>query len=183
MVKYIEATNVFRVLDCSKEQYLIFIANNTLALNVNNQTGIKISVNNIPIEVATVFFNEALSFVPCFKYLESEDVILFNSAQLKFHVDSGGQYCTDYYGMRHELIEYITSEEIFQDLNDETDFKISKLSELLTESKTVFYHPNYLLQVTDRSQLINLLDLSLKVRSMRIVSYTLLMMMYTVLFV
>jgi len=54
---------------------------------------------------------------------------------------------SDYYGMRHELIEYISSEEIVQDLNDETSFKLHKLSELLTESKTVFYFPDYLLQV------------------------------------
>lgn len=50
--------------------------------------------------------------------------------------------------MRHELIDYINSEEIIQDLNDETGFKIFKLSELLTESKTVFYFPDYLLQVS-----------------------------------
>ncbi len=57
----------------------------------------------------------------------------------------------DYYGMRHELIEYINSEEIVQDLNDETCFKLFKLSELLTESKTVFYFPDYLLQVNQKS--------------------------------
>ena len=49
--------------------------------------------------------------------------------------------------MRHELIEYINSEEIVQDLNDETCFKLFKLSELLSESKTGFYFPDYLLQV------------------------------------
>ena len=53
--------------------------------------------------------------------------------------------------MRHELIEYISSEEIIQDLNDETCFKLFKLSELLTESKTVFYFPDYLLQVNLQS--------------------------------
>ena len=52
--------------------------------------------------------------------------------------------------MRHELIEYISTEEIVQDLNDETGFKLFKLSDLLTESKTVFYFPDYLLQVNLR---------------------------------
>lgn len=94
MVKYIEATNVFRIIDDFKEQYLIFIANNTLALDVVDGTSMKIRVNNIPVEVATVFFNNAISFVPCFQYTDSEDVVLFASNNLKFHVDSAGQYCT-----------------------------------------------------------------------------------------
>ena len=94
MVKYIEATNVFRILDDSKEQYLIFIANNTLALDVVDHTRMKICVNSIPVEVATVFFNDAISFVPCFQYTDSEDVVLFTSRNFKFHVDSAGQYCT-----------------------------------------------------------------------------------------
>lgn len=94
MVKYIEATNVFRIIDDFKEQYLIFIANNTLALDVVDRTGMKICVNSIPVEVATVFFNDAISFVPCFQYTDSEDVVLFASGNFKFHVDSAGQYCT-----------------------------------------------------------------------------------------
>uniref|UniRef100_A0A7S4AAQ7 Uncharacterized protein n=1 Tax=Pseudo-nitzschia australis TaxID=44445 RepID=A0A7S4AAQ7_9STRA len=175
MVKYIEATNVFRILNDSKEQYLIFIANNTLAVDVVDRTGMEIRVNSIPVEVATVFFNDAISFVPCFRYTDSEDVILFTSRNFKFHVDSAGQYCTDYYGMRHELIEYISSEEIVQDLNDETGFKLFKLSELLTESKTVFYFPDYLLQIPNRSQLINLLDLALKLRN---ISFFILLLIY-----
>ena len=97
MVKYIEATNVFRILNDSKEQYLIFIANNTLAVDVVDRTGMEICVNSIPVEVATVFFNDAISFVPCFRYTDSEDVILFTSRNFKFHVDSAGQYCTGKY--------------------------------------------------------------------------------------
>ena len=31
-------------------------------------SGLKISVNKIPLEIAAVFFNEAVSFVPCFRY-------------------------------------------------------------------------------------------------------------------
>lgn len=94
MVKYIEATNVFRIIDDSKDQYLIFIANNTLAVNVVDDTKMKICVNSIPVEVATVFFSDALSFVPCFQYTDSEDVVLFATPNFKFHVDSAGQYCT-----------------------------------------------------------------------------------------
>jgi len=175
MVKYIEITNVFRILDDTKEQYLIFIASNTLLLDAVGQSGMNICVNSIPVEVATVFFHDALSFIPCFQYKDSEDVILFASPQLKFHVDSSGQYCTDYYGMRHELIEYISSEDIVQDLNDEYEFKLFKLSELLTESKTVFYSPDYLLQVPNRDQLINLLDLALKLRN---ISFFILVLIY-----
>lgn len=93
MVKYIEATNVFKIIHDSKEQYLIFIANNTLAVDVVEKTRMKICVNSIPVEVATVFFNDAISFVPCFQYTDSEDVVLFTSRNFKFHVDSGGQYC------------------------------------------------------------------------------------------
>ncbi len=50
--------------------------------------------------------------------------------------------------MKHELIECITSDEIFVDLNDEPDFRRSKLSELITESKVVVYFPDYMLLVS-----------------------------------
>lgn len=116
MVKYIEATNVFRIIDDLKEQYLIFIANNTLAVDVIDHTKMKIRVNSIPVEVATVFFSDALSFVPCFQYTDSEDVFLFASPNFKFHVDSGGQYCTGKFGywslavnQRRDVFKALTS--------------------------------------------------------------------------
>jgi hypothetical protein len=102
------------------------------------------------VEVATVYLNGALSFVPCFKYVDSEDVIFFTSRQLHYLVDKGGQFNENYYGMKHELIECITSEQVYVDLNDEHVFKAFKLSELLTESKTVLHAPDYLLQVRAR---------------------------------
>ena len=37
---------------------------------------------------------------------------------------------------------------------------------MLTESKTVIYFPDYLLQVSSRQQLINLLDLAIYVRNL-----------------
>jgi hypothetical protein len=67
--------------------------------------------------------------------------------------------------MKHELIECIRSDEVVIDLNDEHIFQSSKLSELLTESKTVIYYPDYLLQVPNRQQLINLLDFAVHVRN------------------
>merc|ERR1719253_2257842 len=122
-------------------------------------------VNNIPVEIATIFFNEAISFVPCFKYTDSEDVILFTSRNFHFHVDNGGQFDVNYYGMRHELIELLVSIETYVDLNDNHQFKEYKLSELLTESKTVFFFPDYLMQVTNRQELINLMDLAIHLRN------------------
>jgi hypothetical protein len=71
---------------------------------------------------------------------------------------------TDYYGMKHELMESILSQEVYVDLNDEHIFKQYKLNELLSESKTVLYYPDYLLQVPSRQQLINLLDMAIYVR-------------------
>lgn len=82
---------------------------------------------------------------------------------------------TDYYGMKHNLIECISSEEIYVDLNDEHVFKSFKLRELLTESKTVIYFPDYLLQVTDRQHLINLLDVAVKIRN---ISFFILVLFY-----
>ena len=90
---------------------------------------------------------------------------MFTSRNIHYHVDSGGQFCTDYYGMKHELIDCITSEEVIVDLNDDHVFKEFKLGKLLTESKTVVHAPDYLLQVPSRQQLINLLDLSIYVRN------------------
>ena len=98
-----------------------------------------IRINRIPVEIATTFFNAAISFVPCFKYADSEDAILFTSRHIHYLVDKAGQFNENYYGMKHELIECITSEQGFVDLNDEHVFKAFKLSELLTESKTVLY--------------------------------------------
>jgi hypothetical protein len=174
MVKYIEIGNALRVVG-SKEQYLVFIADNVLNIEVPDNGSMTIRINKIAVEIATIFFNEAISFVPCFKYAESEDVVLFTSPNIHYLVDKGGQFCTDYYGMKHEVIECIKSEEGFVDLNDEHVFKSFKLSELLTESKTVIYFPDYLLQVTNRQQLISLLDLAVRIRN---VSFFILALIY-----
>ena len=104
--------------------------------------------------------------MPCFKYADSEDVILFTSPNIHYLVDQGGQFNSNYYGMKHELMECINSEETFIDVNDEHVFKSFKLSDLLTESKTVVYFPDYLLQIQSRQQLINLLDLSIYIRNL-----------------
>ena len=77
--------------------------------------------------------------------------------------------------MKHELIELITSEQILVDLNDEHVFKTCRLSELRTESKTVVFFPDYLLQVQSQQQLINLLDLAIYVRN---VSFFILVLVY-----
>ena len=113
--------------------------------------------------------------MPCFKYADSEDVILFTSRNIHYLVDKAGQFNENYYGMKHELIECITSEQLFVDLNDDHVFKSYKLSELLTESKTVIYGPDYLLQVHSRQQLINLLDLSVYLRN---ISFFILVLFY-----
>eukprot|EP00746_Dinoflagellata_sp_MGD_P124033 gnl/MRDRNA2_/MRDRNA2_58642_c0_seq1.p1 gnl/MRDRNA2_/MRDRNA2_58642_c0~~gnl/MRDRNA2_/MRDRNA2_58642_c0_seq1.p1 ORF type:complete len:1612 (+),score=292.79 gnl/MRDRNA2_/MRDRNA2_58642_c0_seq1:504-4838(+) len=174
MVKRIEIANVFRAAD-SEKRYLFFIADNALLVDVSDGNGVNIRINKIAVEVATIFFNKAISFVPCFKYADSEDVILFASRNIHYLVDQGGQFATDYYGMKHELIECINSDEVFVDLNDEHVFKKFKLSELLTESKTVVYAPDFLLQVPSRQQLINLLDLAVYVRN---VSFFILVLFY-----
>ena len=95
MVKYIEIKNSFRALG-SEEKYLVFIADNTLLLEVSEHGEVTIRINKIAIEVATIFFNVAISFVPCFKYADSEDIILFASPNIHYLVDQGGQFCTDY---------------------------------------------------------------------------------------
>lgn len=89
MVKYIEISNVFQVIGAN-EKYLIFIADNVLL--VENSDGTSISINKIRVEVATVFFNEAISFIPCFKYAESEDVVIFTSPNIHYNVSQAGQF-------------------------------------------------------------------------------------------
>lgn len=174
MIKYIEISNAFRVLG-PDERYLVFMADNVLLVDASGADGMMIRINKIPVEVATVFFNKAISFIPCFKYAESEDIVLFCSRNIHYMVDKGGQFHSDYYGMKHELIESIKSEEVFVDLNDEHVFKSFKLSELRTESKTVIHFPDYLLQVSDRQQLINLLDLAIHIRN---ISFFVLVLFY-----
>lgn len=174
MVKYIEISNAFHVLG-SDERYLVFIADNVLLIEAPGNSEMTILINKIAVDVATIFLNETISFVPCFKYADSEDVVLFASRNIHYMIDQGGQFCTDYYGMKHELVECIRSEEIITDLNDEHVFKSYALSELLTESKTVLYGPHFLLQVSNRQQLINLLDYALYVRN---VSFFILVLFY-----
>jgi hypothetical protein len=174
MVKYIEIKNVLKI-EGWDEQYLVFVADNVLLLDVSKGDGMSITVNQIAVEVAAMFFNVAISFVPCFKYAESNDVVFFTSQNFHYLVDNGGQFHSEYYGMKHELIQCINSEEVYVDLNDEHVFKSFKLSELLTESKVVVYAPDYLLQVTDRIQLINLLDLAIHLRN---VSFFILVLFY-----
>ena len=174
MVKYVEIRNVFKAID-SDQHYLLFIADNALLLEVESGGGVTIRISKIAVEVATIFFNKAISFLTCFKYADSEDVILFASRNIKYMVDSGGQFDSNYYGMKHELIECIKSEELFLDLDDQHVFKEFKLSELITDSKTVVYFPDFLLQVPSRQELINLLDLAIHVRN---VSFFILVLFY-----
>ena len=179
MVKYIEVSNVFRaaahIAGGQQELYLFCMADNALFVEVTPDGGTTIRINKIVVEVATIFFNEALSFVPCFKYADGEDVILFTSPNLNYAVDTGGQFHHDYYGMKHELMECILSEEALVDANDAHVFKKMKLSELVTESKVVFHFPDYLLTVTSRQQLVNLLDFAIAVRN---VSMFILVLLY-----
>ena len=112
-----------------------------------------IRINVISVKIANIFFNEAASFVSCFKYQDRVDVILFTSKQMHYLVDKGGQFNENYYGMKFELLERINSDQIFGGLNDEHCFKMFKLSDLLTESKTVVHFPDYLLQTRNQQQL------------------------------
>jgi hypothetical protein len=149
MVKYLEFANVFRSLTSDEltQQYLIFVADNTLLIEAASGGDVTIRINGILVEIATIFFNEAVSFVPCFKYSDSDDVILFTSPNMHYLVDSGGQFNENYYGMKHELMECISTDQMFVDLNDCHAVKKCALSELRSESKTVIYAPDYLLQV------------------------------------
>lgn len=97
MVKYVEISNVFKAIS-SKEQYLIFIADNSILVDVDEDGKMHIRINQVDAKVATIYFNEAISFIPCFKFQEGEDVIIFTSRNIHYLVDKGGQFCTDYYG-------------------------------------------------------------------------------------
>jgi len=176
MIKYVEIKNVFRVLEGNDDQYIVFIADNALIVDIQSPLDTSIRLNsNVTVKMATIFFNEAMSFVPCFQYVDGEDVVVFSSPNFIPHIDSGGQFSTEYYGMRHELMENIESTVAYMDLNDDHRFKECRLAELVTESKTIFYFPDYLLQVTSRAQLINLLDLAIHLRN---ISFTILVLFY-----
>ena len=170
-VKYVEIKNAFQTMQTtstasnssptspssptskfrtSQQQCLVFIADNALLMEVSSSGVLTIRINKIPVEIATIYFNEAISFVPCCKYMDSEDVILFCSPNIRYLVDKGGQFATDYYGMKHELMECIESDECFIDMNDEHVFKMQHLNTLTTESKVVVYFPDFLLQVPSR---------------------------------
>ena len=44
------------------------VSSSPRSVTARTGSGLKISVNKIPLEIAAVFFNEAVSFVPCFRY-------------------------------------------------------------------------------------------------------------------
>ena len=67
-------------------------------------------INEIEVELETYYVSDALSFFPVFKYLDSEDVILLTSPNIYYHVDTAGQFNEHYYGMKHEMIDYIKIE-------------------------------------------------------------------------
>lgn len=96
MVKYIEIANAFQVSD-NEDLYLLFMADNVLVLDVSGEKT-RIWINKIAVNVATLFFNEAISFIPCFSYAESNDIILFATRNIHYMVDKGGQFATEYYG-------------------------------------------------------------------------------------
>ena len=105
MVQYVEISNVFKAAD-REGSYLVFIADNALLVEVSGCGKVSIRVNQNEVEVATIFFNEAVSFLPCFKYADSEDVVLFASRNVHYLVDSGGQFNPDYYGMKLEAASH-----------------------------------------------------------------------------
>jgi hypothetical protein len=98
---------------------------------------------------------------------DNSDVILFVSPNIHYQIANAGQFAPDYYGMTSDLIEHILSDEVFIDANDAMVFKVRTLQDLVGEheSKTLLHSPYYLLNVPDRQHLINLLDLSIKLRN------------------
>ena len=66
-----------------------------------------------------MFLNKALSFFPLFKYEDNQDVIIFTSPNIYYHIDSAGQFNENFYGMKYELIEQILIEHAFTDMNDQ----------------------------------------------------------------
>ena len=86
----------FQALDDGKggggsHTYLIFIADNVLMVEEWPGRRLTISINRIPLEIGAVFFNEAVSFVPCFRYTDGgQDVVLFTSPNIHYKVKPPG---------------------------------------------------------------------------------------------
>jgi hypothetical protein len=142
MYRYIEVSNSFSTIEGDT---IIFIAGNMVKVQQKPLDEVTIFLNKVPVLLGSMFFNTAISFIPCFKYADNQDVILLTSPHIYYHVDVNGQFNNHYYGMKHELIENIILEQSFIDANDCHQFKKYKLSELLTESKTVLYYPTFYL--------------------------------------
>jgi hypothetical protein len=94
VVRYVEIRNVFR---STSDKYLLFVADAALRVDAT-PTGVEVRVNQTRVEVCAAFFNDAVSFVPCFTYADSEDAVLLASRHITYHVDGGGQHHVDYYG-------------------------------------------------------------------------------------
>ena len=81
----------------TSDKYLLFVADAALRVDAT-PTGVEVRVNQTRVEVCAAFFNDAVSFVPCFTYADSEDAVLLASRHITYHVDGGGQHHVDYYG-------------------------------------------------------------------------------------
>jgi hypothetical protein len=63
-------------------------------------------------------FSDPISYIPCFKYADNEDIIIFTSNNFYYHLDNAGQFNDNFYGMKFELLENFKIEKSFIDLND-----------------------------------------------------------------
>ena len=125
--------------------------NTKVLLRIIPETKPQLMVNNILIQFNLVFLNSAISFIPCFKYEDNMDIILFTSKNFYYHVDNAGQFNENFYGMKFDLMDQLFIEYAYTDLNDHVQFKSSKLTDLTTESKTVLYYPSYKIQLQSKA--------------------------------
>ena len=58
----VQVSNVFRAID-DESKFLIFISGNALLVDVDGASEATIRINNILVEVATIYFNEAVHII------------------------------------------------------------------------------------------------------------------------
>jgi len=125
MYRYVELQNTLKT-ECNK--ILFFICGNILMMETKEKNIMELNLNQIAVKLTTFYSNDALSFFPCFKYLDSDDIIILTSPNIYYHVDIAGHYNENYYGMKHEMIDYIIMTQGFIDANDNHQFKDYTLS-------------------------------------------------------
>ena len=175
MVKYIEISNVFRAVD-SEQDFLIFIADNALLVEIGEGGGVTIRINRISVEVATDLLHRGHLLRAVLQVRRQRGRDPLHLAQHPLPRRPGRPVQREL--LRHEARAHRVHRLGAGVRRPERRARLQDVQALRAahrvEDRDVRF-PDFLLQVQSQQQLINLLDLAVYVRN---VSFFMLVLFY-----